>query len=197
MSLADIPENGVCTIGDSTFFHSGMAPLVNMVHNNTRGVVILMDNSSTAMTGHQDHPGLDWAVREDRKAKRIELEPLVKALGIQKVIVADAFNIDKVEAGLKECLNFDGPSVLITRGECVFVSRDPQASYIVDTEECVACHHCLRVGCPAIGLTTEMNPKNKRYKTYIEPTLCTGCDICAQVCPTGAKQPPPLDEEAV
>jgi indolepyruvate ferredoxin oxidoreductase alpha subunit len=190
MSLADISEPRVCTIGDSTFFHSGMAPLVNMVHNQSRGVVILMDNSVTAMTGHQDHPGLDWSVTRDRPAQRIEIEPLVKAMGVKKVKVVDAFKIEDVEAGLKECLDYEGPSVLITRGECVFVSKDPQPTYHVDLSVCVACQLCFKVGCPAIGLSTEKNPKNNKFKSHIEPTLCTGCDICRQVCPTGAIQPP-------
>ncbi len=195
MSLAGLPENRVCTIGDSTFFHSGMAPLVNMVHNHSRGVVILMDNSVTAMTGHQDHPGVDWAVTRDRPAQRIEIEPLVKAMGVKKVKVVDAFNINEVESGLKECLDYKGPSVLITRGECVFVSNDPQPAYFVDLSVCVACQLCFKVGCPAIGLAVEKNPKNNKFKSHIEPTLCTGCDICRQVCPTGAIQPPAEKKE--
>lgn len=190
MSLAGIPEHRVCTIGDSTFFHSGMAPLVNMVHNRSRGVVILMDNRVTAMTGHQDHPGVDWSVTSDRPARKIEIEPLVKAMGVEKVEVVDAFDLKEVEGGLRACLDYDGPSVLITRGECVFVSRNPQPAYRVDPEVCVACQACLKVGCPAIGLSSEKHKKNNRYKSYIEPTLCTGCDICAQVCPTGAIRPP-------
>jgi len=195
LSLAGLPENRVCTIGDSTFFHSGMAPLVNMVHNHSRGVVILMDNSVTAMTGHQDHPGVDWAVTRDRPAQKIEIEPLVKAMGVKKVKVVDAFNIKEVEAGLKECLDYEGPSVLITRGECVFVSNDPQPAYHVDLGVCVACQLCFKVGCPAIGLGAEKNPRNNKFKSHIEPTLCTGCDICRQVCPTGAIQSPAEEGE--
>jgi indolepyruvate ferredoxin oxidoreductase alpha subunit len=190
MSLARIPEQRVCTIGDSTFFHSGMAPLANMVHNGSRGVVILMDNSVTAMTGHQDHPGVGWAVTEERKAPKVDLEAVVRALGVQKVKVVDAFKIKEVEAGLKECLEFDGPSVLITRGECIFVSRNPQPPYHVEQDKCIACHACLRVGCPAIGLSTEKYAKNDRFKSHIDPTLCIGCDVCRQVCPTGAITPP-------
>ena len=190
MSLAQLPENRVCTIGDSTFFHSGMAPLVNMVHNGSRGVVILMDNSVTAMTGHQDHPGVDWAVTEERPAKRVDLELVVRAIGVEKVKVVDAFKIKEVEEGLKECLDFEGPSVLITRGECIFVSRNPQPPYHVDLEKCIACHMCFRVGCPAIGQSTEKNPKNNKFKSHIDPTLCIGCDVCRQVCPTGAITPP-------
>jgi indolepyruvate ferredoxin oxidoreductase alpha subunit len=190
MSLAELPENRVCTIGDSTFFHSGMAPLVNMVHNGSRGVVILMDNSVTAMTGHQDHPGVDWAVTEQRPAKKVDLEAVVRAMGVEKVKVVDAFMIEEVEAGLKECLDFDGPSVLITRGECIFVSRNPQPPYHVDLEKCIACHMCFRVGCPAIGQSMEKYPKNEKFKSHIDPTLCIGCDVCRQVCPTGAITPP-------
>jgi len=186
MSLAELPENRVCTIGDSTFFHSGMAPLVNMVHNGSRGVVILMDNSVTAMTGHQDHPGVDWAVTEKRPARRVDLEAVVRACGVEKVKVVNAFKIKEVEAGLKECLEFDGPSVLITRGECIFVSRNPQAPYHVDLDKCIACHMCFRVGCPAIGQSTERYEKNKKFKSHIDPTICIGCDVCRQVCPTGA-----------
>ena len=190
MSLADIPEQRVCTIGDSTFFHSGMAPLVNMVHNRSRGVVILMDNSSTAMTGHQDHPGLDWSVLESRKTVKVDMEQVVRTIGVKKVKVVDAFNIKEVEAGLRECLDFDGPAVLITRGECIFVSRSPKPSYTVDLVKCIACHICFRVGCPANGLGTEKNSKNNKFKSHIDPTLCIGCDVCRQVCPTGAITPP-------
>ena len=189
MSLADIPEGRVCTIGDSTFFHSGMAPLANMVHNRSRGVVILMDNSSTAMTGHQDHPGLDWSVVESRKTVKVDMEQVVRAIGVKKIKVVNAFNIKEVEVGLKECLDFDGPSVLITRGECIFVSRSPKPSYTVDVGKCIACHICFRVGCPAIGLSTEKNPKNNKFKSHIDPMLCIGCDVCRQVCPTGAITP--------
>jgi indolepyruvate ferredoxin oxidoreductase alpha subunit len=188
MSIADLPENRVCTIGDSTFFHSGLPPLVNMVHNKSRGVVILMDNGTTAMTGHQDHPGTGWQVLPERQARKIELEPLIAAMGVEKVKTVDAFNVKEVEAGLKECIAHEGPSVLITRGPCIFISNNPQPPYHVDLDTCIACHRCLRVGCPAVMLSETKNPKNNKLKSRIDPTLCNGCSVCAQVCPTGAIQ---------
>jgi indolepyruvate ferredoxin oxidoreductase alpha subunit len=189
MALAGIPEDRVCTIGDSTFFHAGIPPLLNMVHTGTRGTVILMDNSVTAMTGHQDHPGVDWSVIPGRAAHAVNMEGLVRAIGVQMVKTVDAFNIKEVEAGLKECLAYmDGPSVLITKGPCIFVSRDPQPVYAVDLEKCIACGTCFKVGCPANVLSDVKHPKTGKFKAAIDPTLCNGCSICAQVCPVGAIQ---------
>ena len=186
ISLAKISENAVCTIGDSTFFHSGIPPLINMVHNGGRGVVVIMDNSSTAMTGHQDNPGIGWNVTRDRKAKKIEIEPLVRAMGVEKVVTVNAFNVKEVKEGLEECLEFEGVAVLITKGECIFVSRNPKPAFTVNTEKCIACHTCFKVGCPAVVMDVMKNEKNDKFKVKIDPTLCNGCSVCSQVCPTGA-----------
>jgi indolepyruvate ferredoxin oxidoreductase alpha subunit len=112
MSIAGMPERAVATIGDSTFFHSGIPALVNMVHNQSRGVSIIMDNGTTAMTGHQDHPGTTWSLRNS-SAPRVAIEPLVRALGVGKVRPVDAFDMGDVKDGLDDCLAYDGPSVLI------------------------------------------------------------------------------------
>lgn len=197
MSLAKIPENRVCTIGDSTFFHSGMPPLANMVHNGSRGVVVIMDNSTTAMTGHQDHPGMEWQVTKQRPAKKIEIEPLVRALGVEKVKTVNAFNVKEVKRGFEECLEFDGPSVLITKGECIFVSRKPKPAFTVNHDKCIACHTCFRVGCPAVVLSDVKYEKNGKFKSSIDPTLCNGCSVCSQVCPTGAIEPPEAGKESL
>lgn len=186
MSIAGLPENRVCTIGDSTFFHSGLSPLANMVHNESRGVVILMDNYTTAMTGHQDHPGTDYKVLRTNKARKIEIEPVVKALGVNMVKTVDAFNVKEVEQGLKECLSYDGPSVIITKGACVQIEKKPQKPFSIDADKCVACHICLKVGCPAIMLSEEENPRIHKKKCRIDPTLCAGCGVCSQVCPSKA-----------
>jgi len=186
MSVAGLSEGHVCTIGDSTFFHSGLAPLANMVHNESRGVVILMDNHTTAMTGHQDHPATDYKVLRTNKARKIEIEPVVRALGVEMCKVVNAFDLEEVEKGLMECLEFNGPSVLITRGACVQIDKITSPAFNVDLGCCIACQKCFKAGCPAIMVSDEENPKNKKKKSRIEPTLCNGCGICSQICPNKA-----------
>jgi indolepyruvate ferredoxin oxidoreductase alpha subunit len=177
----------VATIGDSTFFHSGMPALLNMVHNQSRGVVIIMDNGTTAMTGHQDNPGTDWTL-QGKDAPHVELEPLVCAMGVKKVLTVNAFDIGEVESGLKECLAYDGPSVLITEGLCAQLDRTPKSSYMVNPDKCIACGACLKLGCPAIVKSDKVDEKTGKPKAEIDPGLCVGCDICRQVCPVEAIQ---------
>ncbi len=185
MAIAELPEKAVATIGDSTLFHSGLPALANMVHNQGRGVVIVMDNGTTAMTGHQDHPGTDWALH-GKGALRIPIEPLVRAMGVEVVEVVDAFDMAAVKDGLDVCLAFDGPSVLITEGLCVQVSKPDLAAYVVDAERCIACGTCFKLGCPAIVKASEIDEKTGKRKAQIDLTLCVGCDMCRQVCPTSA-----------
>jgi indolepyruvate ferredoxin oxidoreductase alpha subunit len=179
-------ERGVCTIGDSTFFHAGLTPLLDMVHNQGNGVVIIMDNATTAMTGHQDHPGITHNLM-GKPVERVDIGGLCKAMGVKLVREVNAFEIKEVEASLQECLAWeDGPAVLITKGECIFVSRNPQPAYAVDPAKCTACDTCTRVGCPAVIKVEERNLKNNRRKSGIDPVLCNGCGVCSQVCPFGA-----------
>ncbi len=189
MSIAGIPEKAVATIGDSTLFHSGLPALANMVHNEGSGVVIVMDNGTTAMTGHQDHPGTDWSLH-DKPVPRIPIEPLVRAMGVQKVVPVDAFDMTAVKAGLDECLAFDGPSVLITEGPCVQVTKPNLAAYEVDLELCIACGTCFRLGCPAIVKSELVQESTGKRKAEIDLTMCVGCDMCRQVCPTSAIRRP-------
>jgi indolepyruvate ferredoxin oxidoreductase alpha subunit len=189
MGKSGLPEPGVCTIGDSTFFHAGLPPLLNMVHNKGKGTVIIMDNSTTAMTGHQDHPGIGFTLMGE-KVKKVDIFGLVKAMGVEKILKVNAFDVEAMEAALKECTSFDGTAVLIAEGECVFISKNPQPAYEVDLDLCVACGICSRMGCPAIVKAKETHAKTGKRKTAIDPVLCTGCDVCAQVCPKGAIQKP-------
>ncbi len=186
MSIAGAPERGVATIGDSTFFHSGIPALANMVHNQGRGVTIIMDNGTTAMTGHQDHPGTAWSLQETT-APRVPIEPLVRALGVEKVHTVDAFDMAAIREGLDDCLAHEnGPAVLIVEGPCVQLSKPSLAAYTVDTEACIACGTCFRLGCPAIVKSEETHEATGAQKATIDRTLCVGCDLCRQVCPVSA-----------
>jgi indolepyruvate ferredoxin oxidoreductase alpha subunit len=185
MGKSGLPEHPVCTIGDSTFFHAGIPPLLNMVHNKGVGTVIIMDNRTTAMTGHQDHPGIDKTLMGE-PTKRVDIHGLVKAMGVEKVLKVDAFDVGAMERALKECTAFRGTSVLIAEGDCVFVSRTEKPAPEVDLDLCTACGLCAKLSCPAIVKVDEANQKTKKRKSGINPVLCNGCDVCAQVCPAKA-----------
>jgi indolepyruvate ferredoxin oxidoreductase alpha subunit len=185
MGKSGLPEHPVCTIGDSTFFHAGIPPLLNMVHNKGLGTVIIMDNRTTAMTGHQDHPGIDKTLMGE-PTKRVDIYGLVKAIGVEKVLKVNAFDVGAMEKALKECTAFEGTSVLIAEGDCVFVARTAQPAHEVDLDLCTACGLCARLSCPAIVKVDAVNQKTKKRKSGINPVLCNGCDVCAQVCPTKA-----------
>jgi indolepyruvate ferredoxin oxidoreductase alpha subunit len=194
MSIANTPERGVATIGDSTFFHSGIPALANMVHNGGRGVTIIMDNGTTAMTGHQDHPGTDWSLH-DKTAPRVPIAPLVRALGVEMVRTVDAFDMAAIRKTLDECLAYDdGPAVLIADGPCVQLTKPPLAPYAVDEETCIACGTCFSLGCPAIVKSDEIHEATGNSKASIDTMLCVGCDLCRQVCPVAAIRRP---EEAI
>lgn len=185
MGKSGLPEPGVATIGDSTFFHAGIPPLLNMVHNKGKGTVIIMDNSTTAMTGHQDHPGIEFTLMGE-KVEKVDIYGLVKAMGVKKILKVNAFDVKAMEKALKECTSYEGTAVLIAEGECVFISKNPGPAYEVDLDLCTACGICSRMGCPAIVKVKEKHEKTGKRKTGIDPVLCTGCDVCRQVCPTEA-----------
>ena len=180
-------EGAVATIGDSTFFHSGLSPLAAAVYNRAKITVAILDNRITAMTGQQQHPGTGVTLQGE-EGHAIDIAPLVKALGVTFVEEVDAWDVKAVEAALRAALaHEDGPAVIIVRGACVFTPHfHLQPRMRVAADKCVACHACLRVGCPAILKSDELYEKNQRPKTLIDPLLCTGCTVCSQVCPTQA-----------
>jgi indolepyruvate ferredoxin oxidoreductase alpha subunit len=137
------------------------------------------------MTGHQDHPGIDKTLMGE-PTKRVDIYGLVKAMGVEKVLKVNAFDVGAMEKALKECTGYKGASVLIAEGDCVFVSRTAQPSYEVDLDLCTACGICSKLSCPAIVKAEARNEKTKKRKTGINPVLCNGCDVCRQVCPTDA-----------
>jgi len=183
----DGQERFVAVIGDSTFFHTGLPALLNVAYNRSRVITVIMDNRVTAMTGHQHNPGTGQTL-QGQPTHEVELEPLVRAMGVQNVYTVDSYQVNEVERVFRECLAFDGPSVIITRRECALLPmvRKQYVALRVNPEKCVACGTCLRTGCPALTLSDEVYEKTGKYKTRIDPLLCTGCEVCAQVCPKGA-----------
>lgn len=169
----------ITVIGDSTFLHSGITSLMDAVYNRSNTVNIIVDNSTTAMTGHQHHPGTGYNVKEE-PAPAVSLEAVCRALGVENVAVVDSYDLRAVEKAVKDAMNCkNGPSVIIARRPCALLKgKGPTGLYAVKEEKCRKCKACLRLGCPAIQV--------KGGGVFINPLSCTGCSVCAQVCTFGA-----------
>ena len=164
----------VAVIGDSTFMHSGMTGLVNVSYNATNSTVIILDNSITGMTGHQQNPTTGYNIKGDPAAK-VDLEALCRALGIRRVRVVDPYDLKACEIAVKEELAAEEPSVIISRRPCVLLKYvKAKAPLRVNPEKCRSCKRCMGLGCPAISM--------KNGKARIDGTLCVGCGVCAQLC---------------
>ena len=175
----------VAVIGDSTFFHSGITGLIDAVYNKSNVTIMILDNSVTAMTGGQEHPSTGKTLM-GKDATKIDIETLVKALGVKRFINVDAYDYDQVLSTIKEEVVAQEPSVILTTRPCVLMPiRIMEEPYTVDLELCTACSACFRISCPAISASEETN-KHGRPKAVIDATLCTGCTLCAQVCPPEA-----------
>ncbi|TFG37624.1 MAG: indolepyruvate ferredoxin oxidoreductase subunit alpha, partial [Syntrophobacterales bacterium] len=187
----------VGVIGDSTFVHSGITPLLNMVYNKGNAVVVICDNRTTAMTGMQDHPATGLTLQGE-DTKRLDFAKLASSLGIDNVRIADPFNIKETRAILKEELLNDGPSLVISRGPCALLKsekRDPKKPLKIDVEKCIGCRTCLGLGCPPISWRNFRDKKEegalKKTKkqegiAVINASLCNGCMVCQQLCKVGA-----------
>ena len=183
---AGSPEHHVAVIGDSTFFHTGIPALANVVYNQSPVVTIIMDNRVTGMTGQQENPGTGHTL-QGKPAPRIELEPLVRALGVKHVKTVPAFHVDEIEKTLREYLKLDEPAVLITEEECALLPSARKRWVPLEVlDNCNGCTLCFRIGCPAILKSDELDEKTQRPKALIDASLCTGCEVCAQVCPREA-----------
>ena len=172
--------NTVAVIGDSTFMHSGITGLVNIAYNESNATVIIVDNSITGMTGHQQNPTTGYNLKGDPCAK-IDLETLCKAVGIRRVRVIDPYDLKQCETVIKEELSANEPSVIISRRPCAllkYVKHNKPLS--VDTDKCVGCKACMKIGCPAISIVDG--------KAKVDDTLCVGCGVCQQLCKFDALQ---------
>ena len=167
-------KKSVAVIGDSTFMHSGMTGLVNVAYNGTNSTTIILDNSITGMTGHQQNPTTGYNIKGDPAAK-VDLEALCKALGINRVRVVDPYDLAACKTAVTEELAAEEPSVIISRRPCVLLkSVKHEAPLTVDSDKCKSCKRCMGLGCPAISM--------KDGKARIDTTLCVGCGVCKQLC---------------
>ena len=177
---ADAEKKSVAVIGDSTFMHSGMTGLVNVAYNATNSTVIILDNSITGMTGHQQNPTTGYNIKGDPAAK-VDLEALCRALGIHRVRVVDPYDLKECDTVIKEELAVEEPSVIISRRPCVLLkSVKALPPLTVDPDTCKSCKRCMTLGCPAISM--------KDGKAVVDTTLCVGCGVCQQLCPFDAIQ---------
>lgn len=175
---AETEHKSVAVIGDSTFMHSGMTGLVNIAYNNSNSTVIILDNSITGMTGHQQNPTTGKNLKGD-PAAAVNLEELCKAIGIKRVRVVDPYHLAETEQAIKEELAADEASVIISRRPCAllkYVKHNPP--FVVDNDKCIGCKACMKLGCPAISIRDK--------KAVIDHTQCVGCGICKEQCKFGA-----------
>ena len=167
-------KRSVGVIGDSTFIHSGMTGITDISYNMTNSTVIILDNSITGMTGHQQNPTTGKNLRGE-PATKIDLEALCRALGFNRVVVVDPYDLEQTERVIKEELEAEEPSIIISRRPCVMIKGTVHKPPIKpNTDKCVGCKMCMKIGCPAISVVDK--------KVVIDKTLCVGCNVCTQLC---------------
>lgn len=164
-------------IGDSTFFHTGIPGVINAVYNETDIVLVVLDNATTAMTGHQPHPGTGKTMMGEI-SRKVDIAGVLGAVGVGHVAKADPLDLKAAVEAVREAAAVKGVSAVIFESPCIAVTK-PGPTYRVDAQRCTGCKRCIReLGCPAMVL--------ENNKVKIEPSMCYGCSVCAQVCPFGA-----------
>ncbi|MCU6732915.1 indolepyruvate ferredoxin oxidoreductase subunit alpha [Diplocloster agilis] len=171
-------KDWVAVIGDSTFLHTGVNSLMNMVYNQASGTVMILDNSTTGMTGHQDHAATGKTLMGD-PTYAIDIPGLCRAIGVPNVVVVNAFDIEELERVIKEETAKDEISVIITKSPCVLLNKEKKPYYAVDEDKCKKCGMCMKPGCPAMTRREDGIIK-------IDDTMCTGCGLCESLCKFGA-----------
>ena len=173
----------MAVIGDSTFIHSGITGLIDIAYNKSNSVVMILDNSITGMTGHQQNPTTGYTIKGD-PTSAVNLEALCHAVGIARVRVVDPYNLKETEQAVREELEADGLSVIICRRPCALLKYvKHNAPLVIDRDRCIGCKRCLGIGCPAISIHGN--------KAEIDATQCVGCGVCEGLCPKqaiGAKE---------
>jgi indolepyruvate ferredoxin oxidoreductase alpha subunit len=172
----------VAVLGDSTFFHSGITGLVNAVYNRGNLNLLILDNFTTAMTGHQPHPGTGKLAKGEQ-GKRVPPEDIARGCGVEMVKVVNPNDLRATEEAIKEALSFEGVAVLIFRRPCALLVK-PRPPYTIDSEMCNGCRLCLRIGCPAISLI--FPDSREKPLAVVDSALCVGCGLCVQLCQRNA-----------
>ncbi len=171
----------VAVLGDSTFMHSGLTGLMDAVYNKAKVIVCVLDNRTTAMTGHQEHPGTGFTVK-GVPTHAVDIAEVARALGVKHVHETDPYNLSETDRVLKECMALDEPSVIVAKRACALKCRNVDfALSVINQEKCRKCKACLKIGCPAIVFRNEV--------VFVDKSMCYGCGICRQVCPFGAIEP--------
>ena len=167
-------KNWVAVIGDSTFLHTGVNSLMNMMYNKATGTVMILDNSTTGMTGHQDHAATGKTLQGE-PTYAIDIPALCRAIGVKNVIEVNAFDIERLEKVIKEEVAKDEVSVIITKTPCVLLSKKKKPLYVEEPDKCKKCGMCMKPGCPAMT-------RNADKTIHIDDTMCTGCGLCESLC---------------
>jgi indolepyruvate ferredoxin oxidoreductase alpha subunit len=173
----DFSRKNIAAIGDSTFVHSGITGLIDAVYNKSNITVLILDNATTGMTGHQRHPGTGKTIREEDTHK-LDLEAISRACGVKNVCVVDPYDLAAVEQAVKEQLAADGVSVIIAKRPCVLLEKPANAKKAT-ISDCKKCGLCLKIGCPALV-------KNSDNSVSVDNALCVGCMVCQQTCKSGS-----------
>ena len=177
----------VATIGDSTFLHGGIPPLMDAVYNKADITVVVLDNHITAMTGGQDHPGTGRTLRGE-ETHRIDFEQLIRSLGVTWVRTVDSYDVAGVYQAVREAIRFKGVAVVISNRPCVLDPMKIKGPALeVRQEACTACQACMNIGCPS--MTWSDGWYEGHHKVKIDPATCIGCTLCAQLCPADGIQP--------
>ncbi len=172
----EFSKTNVAVIGDSTFIHSGITSLIDAVYNKSNITVIIMDNRTTGMTGHQNHPGTGLTIKNE-PTHTLDLEAICRACGVQNLSVIDPYNLAEVENAIKERIKADGVSVIIAKRPCILLDKSMRHD-AVSISDCKKCGICLKIGCPALS-------RRKDNSVEVDAALCTGCMVCAQTCKSG------------
>jgi indolepyruvate ferredoxin oxidoreductase alpha subunit len=172
-------RNWVAVIGDSTFLHTGVNSLINMVYNRSTGTVIILDNRTTGMTGHQDHAATGRTLKGE-PTHAIDLAELCRAIGVSRVLEINAFDVKELESAILESTRGEELTVIIAKSPCVLLKGQKFPMICrVDAEKCKGCGACMRIGCPALT-------RGEDGKVKIDGTMCNGCGLCTNYCKAGA-----------